>query len=323
MEKLGKNSERDYIIDARRDSAHARLHTLLQVHQPAPNISTMLTINDHSRDSAGMTYVYPVISRRAGGVSVGINLNTNNACNWACVYCQVPGLVRGGPTPVNLERLESELRHFLADIISGDFMTRHVPPAARHLMDIAISGNGEPTSAAEFSDAIETIGRVMREFRLLSDADGAESVKLRLITNGSFMHRDAVRRGIAQLGSLGGEVWFKLDRASEAGIERTNRIRLTPEKVLQALVTCADLAPTWVQTCYFAIDGLEPDDPEQEAYLALIRAVRKKIKGVLLYGLARPSMQPEASRLSNVTPECFQQFAEKILALGVELVATP
>ncbi|MCZ7653212.1 MAG: hypothetical protein M5R42_01445 [Rhodocyclaceae bacterium] len=33
----------------------------------------------HSRDSAGLTYVYPVVSRRAGGVSIGINPNPNNA----------------------------------------------------------------------------------------------------------------------------------------------------------------------------------------------------------------------------------------------------
>ncbi|MDX9945398.1 MAG: radical SAM protein, partial [Azonexus sp.] len=39
----------------------------------------MLRTDDHSRDSAGLRYVYPVISRRAGGVSVGINLNPNNA----------------------------------------------------------------------------------------------------------------------------------------------------------------------------------------------------------------------------------------------------
>ena len=60
----------------------------------------MLTIEDHRRDSAGLRYVYPVISRRAGGVSVGINLNVNNACNWACVYCQVDNLTRGGPPPI-------------------------------------------------------------------------------------------------------------------------------------------------------------------------------------------------------------------------------
>ena len=63
----------------------------------------MLTIEDHRRDSAGMRYVYPVVSRRAGGVSVGINLNVNNACNWACVYCQVDNLTRGGPPPIDLD----------------------------------------------------------------------------------------------------------------------------------------------------------------------------------------------------------------------------
>jgi hypothetical protein len=62
----------------------------------------LLKTEDHSRDSAGMRYVYPVVSRRAGGVSVGINLNPNNACNWRCIYCQVPGLTRGGPPPIDL-----------------------------------------------------------------------------------------------------------------------------------------------------------------------------------------------------------------------------
>ena len=53
-----------------------------------PRIAVPLTVDDHRRDSAGMRYVYPVLSRRARGVSIGINLNPNNACNWRCVYCQ-------------------------------------------------------------------------------------------------------------------------------------------------------------------------------------------------------------------------------------------
>ncbi|MEQ1895487.1 MAG: radical SAM protein, partial [Planctomycetota bacterium] len=30
---------------------------------------------NHDRAAAGLEYVYPVVSRRAGGVSLGINLN--------------------------------------------------------------------------------------------------------------------------------------------------------------------------------------------------------------------------------------------------------
>ena len=77
---------------------------------------TKLSTTDHSRDSAGLRYVYPVVSRRAGGVSIGINLNTNNACNWRCIYCQVPDLVRGTAPPVDLALLEKELSDFLHDL---------------------------------------------------------------------------------------------------------------------------------------------------------------------------------------------------------------
>jgi wyosine [tRNA(Phe)-imidazoG37] synthetase (radical SAM superfamily) len=277
----------------------------------------MLTVNDHSRDSAGMKYVYPVVSRRAGGVSVGINLNVNNACNWACVYCQVPDLQRGGPPPVDLQQLEDELRRFLIAVTTGDYLLRNAPPAARRVVDVAFSGNGEPTSAPEFADAVERVASVLREFGLL------DSVKLRLITNGSLLHRASVRQGIAAIGRLDGEVWFKVDRATSAGIEEINGIRLTPEKIRESLLQCAELAPTWVQTCYFAIDGGEASAAERSAYLQLIAACKEKIKGVHLYGLARPSLQPEAPRLANLSAESFRRFAGSIARLGIELVANP
>lgn len=277
----------------------------------------MLNTKDHSRDSAGMKYVYPVVSRQAGGVSVGINLNVNNACNWACVYCQVPNLTRGGPPPVDLNRLESELRGFLESVTEGDFLVKQVPPEARRLMDLAFSGNGEPTSAPEFADAIERVGKIMREFKL------PETVKLRLITNGSLVFKPVVRQGIATIGTLNGEVWFKLDQATERGMERINGVRLTPAKVRESLLACAGLAPTWVQTCYFAMDDQETDEVGRAAYLDLIASVKDKIKGVHLYGLARPSLQPEASRLSNLKQEDFLRFAQSISAQGVEVVANP
>src|SRR5664279_4379653 len=107
----------------------------------------LLKTEDHSRDSAGMRYVYPVVSRRAGGVSVGINLNPNNACNWACIYCQVPNLARGSGPALDLALLETELRTLLTAIVHGDFMQTQVPEGARRLNDIALSGNGEPTSS--------------------------------------------------------------------------------------------------------------------------------------------------------------------------------
>ena len=277
----------------------------------------MLNVSDHSRDSAGMTYVYPVVSRRAGGVSVGVNLNVNNACNWACVYCQVPNLTRGGPPPIDLELLENELRRFLHDATVGDFLLKNVPPDSRRLVDVAFSGNGEPTSAPEFAEAVERVAIVLLEFDLLA------SLKIRLITNGSLMHRPVVRQGIARLGELGGEVWFKIDRATLAGVEAVNGVHLAPEKIRESLLACAQLAPTWVQTCYFALDGEEASLAERSAYLELLESVSAKIKGVHLYGLARPSLQPAASRLSKLSLENFQRFARSVSSIGIEVVANP
>jgi hypothetical protein len=83
-----------------------------------------LNVTEHNRDSAGLRYVYPVVSRRAGGVSVGINLNTNNACNWRCIYCQVPDLKLGMAPPVDLTLLEQELRSAIA---KGELLVYYQP----------------------------------------------------------------------------------------------------------------------------------------------------------------------------------------------------
>jgi len=79
-----------------------------------------LSTVEHDRGSAALRHVYPVVSRRAGGVSVGINLNPNNACNWRCIYCQVPDLTRGSAPPVDLAVLENELRSFLDELLHGE-----------------------------------------------------------------------------------------------------------------------------------------------------------------------------------------------------------
>ena len=277
----------------------------------------MLTITDHNRDYAGFRYVYPVVSRRARGVSVGINLNPNNACNWACIYCQVPDLVRGGPPPIDLTQLERELGALLDDVVRGDFMQREVPEEARQLMDIAFSGNGEPTSAEEFDAAVERVIALMQRFVL------PQTVKLRLITNGSLMHRPAVQSGIARIGQQQGEIWFKIDRGTAEGINTVNRIGIEPIKARSNLELCTALAPTWVQTCWFMLDGRAPDNDEEQAYLDLLRPVAKKIRGVHLYGLARPSLQPDAPRLDRLPPTILAAFAARIASIGTEVTLSP
>lgn len=273
-----------------------------------------LSISDHSREAAGLTYVYPVISRRAGGVSVGINLNPNNACNWRCIYCQVPDLKRGAAPAIDLHKLDGELRRFLRELLSGDFMESKVPLEARRINDIAISGNGEPTSSKQFAEVVDLIGRVIEDCGLKN------KIKLVLITNGSLMHRTTVQKGLMKMKRLDGEVWFKLDSATTAGMRRINGTQKTPEQMLQNLRIAASLCPTWLQTCVFALDSKPPSAAERSSYLKFVGELKRNkvaVEGVLLYGLARPSMQPQASHLSPLPKEWLDEFARAIRLSGL------
>jgi wyosine [tRNA(Phe)-imidazoG37] synthetase (radical SAM superfamily) len=279
-----------------------------------------LTTRNHDRDSAGLNYVYPVLSRRAGGVSVGVNLNPNNACNWRCIYCQVPDLKRGGPPPIDLARLEAELGTLLTDIVSGDYLVRQVPEDMRRLNDVALSGNGEPTSAAEFPQVVDLIGRV------LSDLNLAGRIKLVLITNGSLAHKAGVQAGIRAMALLNGEVWFKFDRATRAGMDLVNDTEADPERHFQRLKIVASLCPTWIQSCFFTLDGMPPDSDEMAAYLAMLERCQREIPdlaGVLLYGLARSSLQPEVGRLGGLPAGWLDDLGGHVEALGLRVRISP
>jgi len=277
---------------------------------------------DHNRDVSGLRYIYPVVSRRAEGVSIGINLNINNACNWRCLYCQVPDLTRGTPPPIDLDLLEKELRSFLQNVLHGDFMERYVAEGDRHLQDIAFSGNGEPTSAKEFPEAVQIVEKVLHAFGLL-DANREKPIKVRLITNGSLLDKPAIIESIKHLARCNGEVWFKLDAGTKEGIARINDVNLNPQTHIERLKICAQACPTFIQTCMIALDGLPPSEAEITSYLELIKQVKELVQGIHLYGLARPSYQVEAPRLSRLEPLWLESVAERIRQNGFTVHVSP
>jgi wyosine [tRNA(Phe)-imidazoG37] synthetase (radical SAM superfamily) len=271
-----------------------------------------LSVADHDRDAQGLRYVYAVVSRRARGVSLGINLNPNNACNWQCVYCQVPDLTRGVGPPIDLELFEEELAGMVDDIVNGDFLERSAPPEARQLRDVAFSGNGEPTTSPDFAESVRLTATVLRRF--------AVDVPVTLITNGSMLNKDANLAALDDLRSMNGRVWFKLDAGSATGAARVNGQPIDMPAHLRRLRRSAERCPTWIQTCLFAIDGEPPPQDELEAYLGHLRQLVRDgvaLEGVHLYTLARPSMQPEASRLSALPREWLDDFATRLETLGL------
>jgi wyosine [tRNA(Phe)-imidazoG37] synthetase (radical SAM superfamily) len=276
-----------------------------------------LTTTNHNRDIAGLKYVYPVLSRRAGGLSIGINFNINNACNWRCIYCQVPDLKVGAAPDLDFRLLEDELRFFLDEVQNGDFYQRfQVDEDKRVIKDIAISGNGESTSVKDFDKAVALIGKVAAEAGIFPQSNFV------LITNGSLVHRPNVQDGLKTLKEYGGEVWFKLDSATEEGRALMNNAGQSRQASMENLLLSARLCPTKLQTCLLDYDkrGLSPQ--EKNAFLDLLKNVKAKgcaLKGVMLYTIARPSLQPESGRLEKLSVEALNAFAEEIRLLGFEV----
>lgn len=276
-----------------------------------------LTTTNHRSDSAGLTYVYPVISRRMGGLSIGINFNTNNACNWRCIYCQVPDLKIGAAPDMDFQLLEQELRFFLDDVLNGDFYERfQVDADKRVIKDIAIAGNGEPTSLKDFARAVELIGKIATEAGVFPHSNYV------LITNGSLVHQSKVQAGLTTLNAYGGEVWFKLDSATEEGRALINNAGQSSKAGLENLLLSAKLCPTKLQTCLFDYDKQGFSAHERQAFLDLLSAIKKTgcvLQKIMLYTIARPSLQPEAARLAPLPAATLNEFADEIRLLGFDV----
>lgn len=276
-----------------------------------------LSTANHDRDIAGLKYIYPVISRRAGGLSIGVNFNPNNACNWRCIYCQVPDLQRGVAPAMDLALLEEELGFFLKYVQQGDFFEQFdLAPEQRVIKDIAISGNGEPTSLESFAQAVELIGNIA------SDAGVFPDSRFVLITNGSLIHQASTQAGLKQLARHSGEIWFKLDSGTDEGRKLINSSAQSQRQLLENLTTASRLCTTKLQTCVLHFAGKTWTEQEKQAYLKLLGLIREqqiKIEKVMLYTIARQSFQPEAEQLVKADLTEMDALAADIEAMGFDV----
>ena len=260
-------------------------------------------------------YIYPVLSRRAEGISLGINLHPNQVCNWQCIYCQVSGLHRGQSPYIDLMQLERELTDCLDQAslhIAGSGETLHTA-----ISDIAFAGDGEPCTSPQFAHAMQ----------LLHDMLATRSQRpgsVRLISNGSQMQHADTQAALRLLQAMDGEVWFKLDAGNDDEMRAINDSALPVALHLKRLAQCAAICRTRIQTavvCRVSEGGehipiLSPALPD---YLALLASVNTRIAGVLLYGISRPSLQAAGVNLRPLPAGTLRQYAEAIAAMGISV----
>jgi wyosine [tRNA(Phe)-imidazoG37] synthetase (radical SAM superfamily) len=260
--------------------------------------SSWAAVQDHSRHFADFTFVYPVISRRSRGLSIGINLNPDKVCNFDCVYCEVDRRVPGLVSRVDLEQMKDELVAMIRFAKDGGLAKEpkfdEVPWLTRDIKDIAFSGDGEPTMIANFSECVAAVAEVKK-------AEGLERTKIVLITDAAGLDKADVKAGLDIMDGHNGEVWAKLDAGTEAYYQQVNRSHIFYERILKNITATAQVRPVVIQSLFLKLHGAIMPAEELAAYCARLQdilAAGGQIREVHAYTLARPTTESYASRLS-------------------------
>ncbi len=285
---------------------------------PADNNDVRDLFTTHPRSFEENRYVYPVVSRRATGVSIGVNLNLDKVCNFDCIYCQVDRTEMGEREFVEVQRLAEELEHSVQLIKSGRIYEgprfSHVPEPLRRLNDIALSGDGEPTTYRNFEDVVAVCAKVRQRHEL-------NDMKIVLITNATMFHRPHVQQGLELLDANNGEIWAKLDAGTEAYYDRVARSAIGFSKILDNLRWAASVRPIVIQTLFMSIQGDGPGTAELEAYCDRINEIvaSGQIKLVQIHTIARAPAEAYVSALSD---EKVEEIAKLVRGrTGLEVAA--
>jgi wyosine [tRNA(Phe)-imidazoG37] synthetase (radical SAM superfamily) len=255
---------------------------------PAPALVPGETAFGCPRNFLDNRFVYCVLSPRARGLSVGVNLNPDKYCDFDCVYCEVNRRVAPRETELDVEVMAAELQRTLAYVASGGLRDhpafRNLPTELLRLQHVTLSGDGEPTLSPQFLEVVREVVhvRALGQFPFF---------KLVLITNGSGLDQPEVQQGLKLL-TRQDEVWIKLDGGSQAYVDKVNRPKGVPlEKILANILLVGKQRPVVIQSLFPAINGEEPPAEEIEQFAMRLRELKEQgahISLVQIYSATRP-----------------------------------
>ena len=265
---------------------------LLHIH------SNLAAVQDHARHFGDFTFVYPVISRRSRGLSIGINLNPDKVCNFDCIYCEVDRKIPGKVSQIDLSQLRDELiamNRFARDGgLAKEPKFDQVPWLTRTIKDFAFSGDGEPTLIHNFDECVRVVAEVKQ-------SEGLASTKIVLITDAAGLDKTSVRRGLEIMDANQGEIWAKLDAGTENYFRQVNRTNVRFDRILTNLLETARTRSIIIQSLFLKLDGHLIPRGELTAYcdrLNELRAAGAQIKEIHAYTVARPTPEESATKLS-------------------------
>jgi wyosine [tRNA(Phe)-imidazoG37] synthetase (radical SAM superfamily) len=270
------------------------------------------------RDFLDNRFVYVVVSARARGLSVGVNMNPDKQCNFDCVYCEVHRNEPAREQQLNVDVMAAELKKTLASVLNGQLRERQwyhaLPDEMLQLRHVALSGDGEPTFAPNFVEAVQALVHV----RALG---GFPFFKLVLLTNATGLDQPQVQQGL-KFFTKSDEIWAKLDGGTQAYMNKVDRLNVPLEKVLANILMVARQRPVVIQSLFPAINGEEPPLEEIEQYarrLKELKAAGAQIPLVQIYSATRPTPNSGCSHLPLKTLSRIAQTVRQVSGLKAEV----
>lgn len=261
-----------------------------------------------AREFLGNRFVYAVVSARARGLSIGVNLNPDKFCNFDCEYCEVNRTVPSSEKNLDVDVMAGELQRVLAQAHSGEIRSfppfRNTPPDLMQLRHVALSGDGEPTLCPNFLDALRTVIHVRALGRF-------PFFKVVLITNATGLDVPQVQEGL-NLFTPQDEIWAKLEAGSQRYLQEVNRPNCTLEKIMENILLVARRRPVIIQSLFPLLNHAEPAAEEIEHFAQHLGALKQagaRIPLVQIYSADRPTPH---SRCGHLPLKSLARIAQRV-----------
>lgn len=270
------------------------------------------------QETLGHRFVYALVSPRANGLCIGVNMNPDKFCNFDCEYCEVDRKVTSRETALDVEVMADELQRLLLLAQSRDlsnfYSYRNLPPNMLHLRLVALSGDGEPTLCPNFLEAVRAVVHIRALGRL-------PFFKIVLITNGTGLDVPQVQDGLKLL-TPQDEIWAKMEAGTQHHMEDVNHPDCLLDKILDNILLVARQRPVIIQSLFALLNHQEPSVEEIEQYAERLNDLRKagaKIPLVQIYSASHPSARSDCAHLPLRTLSQIAQRVREVSGLKTEV----
>ncbi len=273
---------------------------------------------ERPRDFLDNRYIYAVISPRARGLTLGVNVNPDKRCNFDCLYCEVERAMMPEPAALDVGVVASELHRTLTHILQGRLRDhpqyQSLPDELLELRHVALSGDGEPTLSSQFAEVVQAVVHI----RALG---GLPFFKIVLLTNGTGLDRAQVQESLKRF-TKSDEIWVKLDGGTQDYLNKVDRPNVPLDKVLANILALARQRPVVIQSLFPAINEEEPSLEQIEQFAQRLKELKARgaqISLVQIYSAARPMSHAECGHLPLKTLSHIAQLVRQVTGLKAEV----